>query len=482
MNKRFLTSLLIVFVLLDTALTFWQSRQLPLDGDLVVIVFPAPWYTQVLQDPFGWAVLTKNAVYAGTNRFFAHAAMGVYWKQVPRLLQYVTTPIESLYLASALFNTLVQLLVLFALAAYVWLGGGRHQGRWGFWVAAALLTPLFQIDGFYQQMGVTNAAITYTFFYAFPCGLLLLLLWPFFRAAREGRPFQLPLVRLVLLALLMVVIAFNGPIATAAVAVLLLGIGLYWAWQQWRRVIVKPAESQVRRSNWLSGQALVLLALLAGLSMYSLYIGRNNSENSHIHTLGELYKLLPTGVYLELKHAWGLPLLLGLILLNAQLIRRLLPVSVEREWSLRSLQFVGLFAVVFIVLLPFGGYRDYRPYLVRGDSILPVILGMMYAYGVSTYVLLFQLRNRARNVYAVVVALFLAVFVYADATPKLTYNNDCERWTLDQLARAPETEVRISPLCNLLSWGTITDPGQSELQGQMLQYWGITSRPKRYYQ
>src|SRR6476659_6145027 len=103
MNKRFWCALVMVLVAADLLFTYWQNYQLPLDGDLVPTVFPAPWYSQVLHDPFGWAVLTKNATYAATNRFFAHAGMGLYWKQVPRLLQHFTTPINSLYAASALF-------------------------------------------------------------------------------------------------------------------------------------------------------------------------------------------------------------------------------------------------------------------------------------------------------------------------------------------------------------------------------------------
>lgn len=480
MPKRYWTGLLIVLILLDTALTFWQNLQLPLDGDLVSIVFPAPWYQQVLQDPFGWAVVSKNAVYAGTNRFFAHAAMGLYWKQAPQVLQQFTTPIESLYVASALFSTLVQVLIVLALAAYVRRGGGgQGRGSRGFWAAAALLVPLFQTEGFYEQMGVTNRAITYTFFYAFPLALLLGLLWPFFRAAHAGQPLRLSPLRGLLLVLLMVVIAFNGPIATAAVAVLLFGIGVYWAWHRWRALATPAAPAGDR---WLSGQALLLLGLLAGLSVYSLYIGRNNAENSHTHTLGQLYQLLPIGFYRELTMEWGLPLLLLLILVNGQLVRRLFPPSQERAWVLGSLRAVGIFSVLFLVLLPFGGYRDYRPYLIRGDSILPVLLALFYAYGVSTYFLLFQLRGRVRHGYAVLVGLFLATFIYVDAVPKLPRNNDCERWALDQMARAPEPTVRLAPYCNVLSWGTMPDPNQSDLQAQLLHYWGITDRPKQYYQ
>jgi hypothetical protein len=465
-----------VLVALDLLGTYWQNVQLPLDGDLVPTVFPAQWYSQVLHDPFGWAVLTKNATYAGTNRFFAHAIMGLYWKQVPRLLQYFTTPVNSLYAASALFNTGVQALILFVLAAYVRLGGGRECSPWSYWLAVALLFPLFQTGGFYEQMGITNQAITYTFFYGFPIALLLLLLWPFFQAAQRNQPLYLPLWRLVCLMLLMVLIAFNGPICIAAVAVLLLCIGAYWVWHQRRGL------SAARCPQWLRGQTLPLLGLLSVLSIYSLYIGRNNAENSHTHTFGQLYQLLPTGVYLELKMHWGLPLLLLALLVNAQLVRRLPSDMPGRQRVLNSIRWFALFALVFILLLPFGGYRSYRPYLVRGDSILPVLLGLFYAYGISAYFLLHHLSGRFKTSYVMALTLFLLVFVYADSATKMQYNNDCQRWALDQLSHSAEPVVRVAPSCTVLSWDILTDYHQTELQANMLCYWGITTSPKPYYQ
>lgn len=484
MTKRYWPALAMLLVALDAGLTYWQNYQLPLDGDLVPTIYPAPWYSRVLHDPFGWAVLARNEVYAGPNRFFAHATLSWYWKHVPLWLQHVTTPINSLYAASALFTTAAQLLILFVLAAYVRLGSGGSARRGGasYWLAVALLAPLFQTDGFYEQMGITNRAITYTFFYTLPTGLVLVLLWPFYQAACQHQPLRLAWWRAGLLGLLMVVISFNGPIGTAAVAVLLLGIGLYWVGRQRRAAVRWPAPGSTLATGWLSGQALGLLALLAALSLYSLYIGRNNSENSHTYSLGELYQRLPVGLYNELTMQWGLPLLGLLVLVNAQLIRRLLPASAERQRVLTSLRWVGWFALVFVLLLPLGGYRDYRSYLIRNDSIQPVLIGLFYAYGISTGLLLQQLRARPWGGYAAGVALFAGLFSYVDATIQMPRNNDCERWALDQLARAPEPVVRIAPYCPLLSWAPMADYHGSEMQADLLYRWRITNGKKRYYQ
>jgi hypothetical protein len=444
----------------------------------VPTIYPAPWYGTVLHDPFGWAVLTKNASYAGPNRFFAHASLGWYWKHVPLWLHAVASPISSLYAASALFTALLQAGLVLGLAAYVYWGGGRVRG--GYWLAVLLLLPLFQTDGFYEQLGIVNWATTYTFFYTLPTAWLLMLFWPFFAASVRAEPLRVAWWQALLLVGLMVVISFNGPVGTAAAAVVVAGVGLYWLGQQRQAAQFWPLSGSRLAVGWLSGQAVVLLGILSLLSLYSVFIGRNNAENSHTHTLAELYQLLPIGIVREIALQPGLPLLLGLLALNVVLLRRL-PPSAERTRVLAHLCWIGWFAAVFLLLLPLGGYRPYRPYLVRGDSIQPILIGVFYAYGVSSYLLLQQLAGRWRPAYVGAVLALGTVFAFANLTWHMPHTNECERWSLDQIARAPEPEVRISPYCSVLQWDNQADPHQTELHGLMLQYWGITNRPKLYY-
>jgi hypothetical protein len=480
MSKRYGRGLLVLFVMLDLAFTFWRNYQLPLDGDLVATVLPAPWFAQVLHDPFGWAVLTRNEVYGGTNRFFTHAEMGVYWKSMPRMLQWLLDPISSLYATSALFNTFTQAALLLLLTKYIQLISGAQRAH--FWVIAALLVPLFQTaSGYYEQMGITDRAITYTFFYAFAMLLLLVLVWPLYRAACQQQPLHLSWLQQLLLIALMVVVVFNGPIATATIAVWLLIISVYWAlaqlkrWQQshnWYSLAV----------GWLSKQALFLLAILASLCLYSLYIGRNNIENSQLYSLKQLYKLLLTGVTQYFSFQSGLPLLLLVLVSNLLLIRWVVASSAAKQRLLASMGWLGLFMALYILLLPFGGYRTYRPNLLRNDTALPILLGLVFAYGYSAYFLLVQLRGRLRLGYLLGICLVGAHFLYADGQPSTLATNDCERWSLDQLARAREPVVELANFCPVLGWTPITEYQQSELQAQMLYYWHITPAKKLYYQ
>ncbi len=474
LTRRCLTGLLLAFVGADLALTFWQYFQMPLDGDLAAIALPAYWYSPVLHDPFGWAVLAKNEVYSAPNRFFAHASMVLYWHSVPALLQRWLSPISSLYAASALVATLTQAGLTLVLAAYVELARGARASRLSFWLTAALLRPLFQTASrLYEQIGITDQAVTYTFFYAWPLLLVLGLYWPFFRAARLGQPLRLPAWRVALLLALMVVIAFNGPLASAVVAVGLLGMGLRWLWG-----LRYPGQ----RAEWLSGQALGLLGVLGLLTAYSLYIGRNNNENVHTHTLGQLYRLLPEGLARLLLIDVGLPLLLVGLLFSTWLAYRTPITSASRPWLLRLLAWGAAAAAAYLLLLPLGGYRTYRPYLVRYDTFLPVTLGLLFAYGLLVRYLLQQLTGGPQRAYLGGVLLVSAYLLGVDFVLKPVRNNDCERQALTTLAHAPGAEVRLPADCGVLSWGPVTSPGQSEPSAQLLYEWGITPSKKLYFQ
>ena len=480
MNKRYAVWLLALFVLLDLGYSYRQHLQLPLEGDIAPIVLPGPWYSRVLQDPFGWAVLANNEVYAGPNRYFAHAFMSGYMKYVPLWLQRFTDPISSIYMACALFKTAVQALLLYLLAVYS--TGGRLTGR-KLWLVAALLVPLFQTGGYNEQMGVIEQSVTYTFFYAFPLALLLLLLLPFYRAAYQQQSLPSGWLSLAALVALMVVLAFNGPVVTGAVIVLLGSGFLHWVRTHW-----PTAPHQISFVWWKARiaeiplQLLLLAGLFLSLCLYSLYIGRNNAENlTHTLSLGERYKLLPQGILRQLTSQLGFPLLVLVCLVNAQLIRRFLPPTAENRQLLRFLQLLGIFSALYIILLPLGGYRYYRPLLLRRDSILPVILGLMYFYGASTYSLLQQLPRPPRQWYIGGLLLVGGIFMSADRL-RMVKNNTCERHAMQQLAQSPEQIVYLHSTCTVLAWDKIATPQESVVNAQLLEFWGVTKGVKLYYQ
>lgn len=479
MKKSTLFALLVLFVVLDLGYTFVQAYQLPLEGDLPSIVLPAPECRQVLTDPFGWAALTRNEVYVAPNRFFAHASMVTYFKSVPFVLQRITTPINSIYGACALFAVLVQALLLYVLGVYI--SGSYRLRQLNIWVAIVLVLPLFQLSGFNDQMGIIDPAITYTFFYAFPMTLLLLLLLPFYQAAYSGQPLRVTWPGRIALFGLMVVLAFNGAIITGVVAVLFFGIALHWIIQRWQSGAGLMLSQRLHRLVQVPILPVVMLGLFTVLCLYSLYIGLSEKESTeHVLPIWERYKRLPSGVSWLFRKP-GLPVLIAAAFINVQLIRRLIDPSPERQRVLRIFGWLSLFALIYILLLPLGGYRQYRPLIVRRDSVLPIILGLIFFYGMSSYFLLHKLPVLLRRRYLIWVALFSCFYLVTD-TLFLKGNNLCERQGLESLAQSTESIPRISAECTVMSWWMMNKPEYTETNAELLQYWGITKNKKLYYQ
>jgi len=474
-RQPWLLPLLVVFVLVNLGLVFFRNYYLRLDGDITPIVLPRADYAHILHDPFGWAALTSQSVYAGPNRFFAHIAMYLYWRNVPLLLQAFMSPITSLYTAQALFNTTVQMLLLYVMGWYA--TGTRRLGSRRLWLAMALMIPFFQTTGYNQQMAIMDNEVTYNFFYSFPLLLLLVLLWPLYRAVSQGQPVRLSAPQWVGMLLLAVVLAFNGPIITGMVLVLLLGVGLHTARRRWHRPV----------GQWLQGlpwRPALLWGWFGLLCLYSLYIGRYNSENitTASVSIAERYQRVPYGSFYILTMRLGLPLLMLTCLANWWLVRRLLPATFENRRLGTTLGWLGLFAVVYALLLPLGGYRPYRPYILHHDCIVPITVGFVIFYALSAGRLLAQLRGLPLRYYIGAMVAMAAIYINADRR-LYKYGDKIREYEALQLLAQPNTPavVQIPHFSNVLSWDPVTNPISSLTNAEMLNYWHITNGLKMYY-
>ena len=474
MKKHWLLTFLLLALLADLAFTYAQNMRLTLDGDIAAIVVPRADYAPVLHDPLGWPVLSTGAWYAAPNRFFSHLLMREYCLSVPLLLQAVVSPITSVYMAQSLLNVGVQALLLYVLAWYA--TGTRRLSSLRLWVAMALLAPFFQVTGYNGQMAILSNAFTYNFFYAIPLLGLLVLLWPLFRAAYYQQPLRLGWFRLTVMLVLVVVLTLSGSIISGVSLVLAAGVGLHQVQHYWGRPVAEWRQG-------LLGPGLLVWGWLALWCAYSLYIGRHNTENLWaILPLAERYRLVPYGIFYELTSKLGLPLLVLGCLANAWLVRRWLPATPTTRRMGQLLRWLGWFTLVYVALLPLGGYRDYRPLILRHDSILPITIGLMGFYALSATYLLRELpRQRVRWYQAALVVIAL-VFTYADRRIEHYNDNAGERRMLALLARAGNTPVvRLPEPCSVLSWDPITDPSQSLTNAELLQYWHVTKEHKPYY-
>ncbi len=476
MKKSNLRFLFLVILLADASFSFIQYYHHSLDGDIASIILG---YPEVRHDPFGLSVLLENKVYGGTNRFFAHWMMSSYFKSVPFIFQQFTSPVESIYVSCALAKTLMQIFIIWLLACII--SGTRNILNQKFLVAAILITSLFQTEGFSRRMSVVSSSITYAFFYALPACLMLLFFLPFYKRIMSEEWEKLKIVKSIFLLLFSVVLSLDGPLNTA---VILIGCFLIIA-SMMMKTFNETLSTSFLQNSFLSfkkipKQLLFFFGFICLLSLYSIYIGRNNAENFfHSIPLSERYSRLPVGLFYLFTLKLGMPLLLAMIILNVYLISREAQ-NAEGKKIITQLKWIGLFALIYILILPLGGYREYRENIVRGDTFLPVLLCMFYFFGISTLHLLNRSHSKFNLFYNGVVVAVLLIFTIADKS--VSKENECEKAALEKIAQSSEKIVHLNADCTVMSWYKITDFNNSKLNSQLLQYWGVIKEEKLYYQ
>ena len=462
LNSRPLIPIILLFLLgLDTAYAFLQYFHQPLDGDMAWNLVPAEEVRPILTDPLGWKALAQGMEYPNPNRFFSHWLFREYLLGVPLLLQRWVGPITSVYLAAALAKIIVHLGLIGLLARAI--NGPVRKARLNGLIAACLLAPFFQSGEFRSHIGIVDAATTYVFFYALPAGLLLLLAMPFIDRFIHAVERRMPVWQLVLFTLLAFVVCLSGPLNPGAILVVGVLGGLAWLAGRFRLAVIP--------------RKLLFLAVLAGmLSLYSLYLGQYNSLTiDNQLPLAELYAKLPFGIFRQFTGKLAFPVLFAMLGLNYFLLRKYAP----NKALLRLYGWVLAFAGLYFLLLPLGGFRNYRVSILRYDTVLPATLAFIGLYAASCWQLLRQLGRSKLRWYVPLLLVIAAVYTNADRFDRTKY--DCERTALEQISAAPEDEIPLTGDCGVVLWKTYPEAWQSEMTGRLLHMWQITAQPKTYF-
>ncbi len=476
--QRSFPLLLLAFLLIDTGYSFIQHLHMPLDGDLAAIVVPASWYQKVLEDPFGLSVL-KGEHYGAPNRFFVHRTMSSYLLNMPLLLQKFAAPVDSIYLACAIFKTLLQLLIIVALAKGINTDKGFRP--LDCLVAAALVTPFFQTDGYTLQMGIIEKSVTYSFFYPLPLWVLLVFFLPFFRAWHRGEKPNLSIAHHLLLACLALALPLSGPLVPAVVllvcpAVLLAQCGGHFLQNQ-SLPFARRATKALAQLGSAQGRYFLVASIM---SLWSLYVGSFNIENGGTDSLPLLdrYPALFRGCGHIFTQKLGLPLLTLGILVNLFLVSKFATVEV-RQKLFQVGKWLAVFVVAYLLLLPLGGYRGYRSLIVRHDTIMPISLGLVFFYGLTTFALLRKITWQYRQMYAWSIVVFSALISSADLPD--FQQNACEKAALETIWQSKEKVVKLSNNCPVMSWNPITRQADSDMNAELLKLWGVTDEVRPYY-
>ena len=479
MLKRNWHFLLIIFLCLDIAYSFSQHFHVALDGDLPNIILPAEQYQPLMNDPFGISVLLENESNASPNRFFAHWFTAEYFRNIPHFLQKIVSPIDSVYLACALIKTFIQFFLIALLAIFI-TGKSKLTDKY-FLIVAVLLTPLFQTSGYYQYMGVIDKATTYTLFYAFPISLLLLFFLPFYKKLYFNTSLELSWGKKIFLFLLTIYLSLNGPLIPPIV---LLSIAMIFGFQIWKFFMKENKKNYLElKKSFLEKigiQTFFFFLVFCCFSMYSFFVGLNTSEGVvNSVSIMERYQKVPLGIFNMLTQKLGFPILILVILVNIFLMKKQTE-STERKKIFILLQCLSVFAIFYILLLPLGGYREYRPNIIRRDTFLPITLLLFYTYGITSFYLFRHLVSKYKKWYVIGLAVVSFNFMIVDL-PDFD-NNKCERDALVKISNASENIIQVDNDCLIMTWIKVEDPEFTETNSEVLQMWNIIEKPTLYYQ
>jgi hypothetical protein len=466
-----------IFFLYNLSIDLIQYNNFPLMGDMTESVLPLPNMEKVMQDPFGIETIVSKEYTHNPNRFFSHWFLNKAFRIFPQAFQLGLSPIDSVYATSALCKLLFQLSLVLLICYTI---AGRISKA--LLLPAILLIPLFQTKGLVQYIGLVDPSIAYTFFYILPTLFIILYFLPLIQNYYHNKEIVYSWKTALPLLILAILASFSGPLNPGIALI----VTLILVFQKLISSFAKAREFSffyriVQAIRSVPGSYYYYLLPISLLSLYSLYLGTFNSAKFwETLPLSEMYQRLPQGLFLTfIETPWFF--LLGFIAsVNIYLIVRQENPTAESQKIIATFKWVALFAAIYILLLPLGGYRSYRPFIIRYDTFMPVTILIFFTFVLSTNYVLTQFKfQRGRIWYVSTLAIILLVFTINDI-PDIT-QNDCERAALEVIAQSPEEEVILSHNCGITSWETIHKPEDSYYNGQMLYLWNITDKPKTFY-
>jgi hypothetical protein len=478
MTRRLIYILLLLLLIADLGYSFMQHLSQPLDGDMAWNLIPANDIKPILESPFGLKAIRENITYANPNRFFCHWIYRKYLLSTPILIQKYTEPIDSVYLACAISKIIIQVLIIILLGMAI--TGSTNMLKLDFMIAAILITPFFQTNGYRSYMGIIDPSTTYTFFYALPCAILLLYLMPFIRQFYHEKKLTAQLFVRILWIPLAFVVCLSGPLNPGIVLIFSLLVILphlikYFIHSNRKGFIKRVSDTiiMIPKNYWF------FLVPVSFLSLYSLFLGKYNSVTiAYQIPLAKMYLKIPEGIYFQFTQKLGFPVLFIILAINTVIINRKYKDN-EGKKILKIFKWIGIFSLCYILLLPLGGYRTYRPNILRYDTIMPITLSLIFVFGISSLFLIKKMSKKQKLWYLPVIITVLLIFTNADQ-PRFD-KNKCERSALKEISESPEPVVALKHDCSVVSWIKIDNPEKSELNAQLLTIWRITNEKRYYY-
>lgn len=443
-------SLIILFII-DIVISFYQYYYIPLDGDMSAIIVPSSQFQKMMQDPFGMHALINHEMYMGSNRFFAHWTMKLYFETIPILIQYFNDPITSIYLSCAFAKIITHLLLVLFVWFYCFEKPSIKSHH--FILFTLIISSFFQTYGFHNTMAIIDTSITYHFFYAWPMCLLMLFYLPFIFHFYHHKHFHFRPIQQMFSYLLALIMAFNGPLLPAIVTIISFIIAMSLIWTCLKKHEENTFFNYFKHQISLIPKSFVFLYFFSLMtSIYSLYIGTFNVENLNTKiAILDRYQKLPNGLFKILTENLGWSLIIVITFTNIYLERKINSLSTFK--INRTIKYIGLFILLYLVLLPLGGYREYRPFIIRNDTLIPVTIIILILNGILILNNLHHINQQFKKYYIGFLLFIVVAFNISDS--KIPKTNLCEKNALLNISNSKIDTLRLTNDCTVMSWNKI---------------------------
>jgi len=470
-----------VFFFFDLKHSCLQYSKTPLDGDFANIVLPVSSYQTVLNDPLALRALIQQEKYPATNRFTTHFLMKVYFDNVPFWFQNIYNPIDSLYASITLAKMLIHIGFLFILSLYLaTYFGFSFKKLISF---SAIISPFLIVNGPYgSNIGFIDFSITYAFFYTLPIIFLMVFYFPIYRYILKKEEFKKPIFYYLFSTPFLLFLVLFGPLNAPLIFIINSFLFLFIIVDSWKiqnRNFIKTVFLNFKNTN-----KTVLYFLILGiiLSLYSIYIGQFNIENDWCTVpLHERFKVLATGIYNTfLSTDIGAFWMIFLIIVNTFLILLFKPEN--KKTLVKIYFFLVLFIIVYCFLLPFGGCRSYRPFILRSDTFIPNLVVILFLISLTTYKVINVLKFQQHQIfYIFFFGSFCFYFLKYDHLPEYTNDNEKKAlYFLGEKSRTTNQDIEVPFNCPIISWSTYNNFDESKSGSLILYKYGITKKVIRY--
>jgi hypothetical protein len=471
-KNKLLLLLIIVVLFVDLAYSFRQYLANPLDWDMAGGIIPAENVMPVLNHPLGLYAIYENVDYPNPNRFFSHWSIYQYFSKMPVFLQNFMSPVDSVYWSGAIAKIILH--IGFLIVLMILFTGDKRIFTKKSLIAMLLITPLFQVYGYQNHMGIIEKSNTYLFFYTLPMLLLLIYFTPFILRTYYKTELKLFWYHRIIFIILAFVISLSGPLNPG---IILIFSSLSFLHLLFTHLKLQPKNQVFQNFKTffknIPPDYLFFLIPASLLSVYSLYLGSHNNVNSlYQMPIVDIYKLLPKGFFLQFFQKPGFPIIFSIIAINFFFLKKY---KSELSSNLfKSYLWVLIFCLLYILLLPIGGYRDYRPFVLRYDTILPVTIAIFYIYISGSISIANILRGKMKTIYISVIILVAIAFLNADR-PNFK-DNLCEKEALNLIAATSSDSISLNCDCKVIAWNKQTSFKENTQNSVLLYKWGITKK------